>query len=121
MQLIAAILILGSSVYPQSAGVTPADQPPPSSVRKTGPRVIKTVPPEYTAGAWRKNIQGVVVLEVEIDDKGSVQATRVIKSLDPGLDKNAMKAVKKWKFSPATRDGQPVPLTFTLEVRFEKA
>jgi TonB family protein len=46
------------------------------------------------------------------------QNPRVVKSLDPGLDKSALIAVSKYRFQPAMRDGAPVSVMITVEVNF---
>jgi TonB family protein len=48
---------------------------------------------------------------------GNVQIT---KSLDPnfGLDKEAIKTVKQWRFEPGRRLGQPVPVLIVIEMTF---
>ncbi len=51
---------------------------------------------------------------------GKVGAVRVIKSLDNtyGLDEEAVKALKKWRFRPGTRLGKPVPVLIVVEMTF---
>jgi TonB family protein len=51
---------------------------------------------------------------------GSVGEVKVTRSLDPifGLDQEAIKAAKQWKFMPGTRFGQPVPVLVTIELSF---
>jgi TonB family protein len=82
------------------------------------PRVIHQVSAEYTEEAKQARISGEVVLEIDIDDKGNVERARITRSLDNGLDENAMAAVRKWKFKPATRDGEPVAATVSISVKF---
>ncbi len=53
-----------------------------------------------------------------INTHGRAQNIHVIRSLNADLDKNAMKAVAKWKFQPATKDGKPVPVMAHIEVNF---
>jgi Gram-negative bacterial TonB protein C-terminal len=43
----------------------------------------------------------------------------VAKSLDPGLDANAVKAVRNWRFEPATRDGRAVRVAVHVEISFK--
>ena len=45
---------------------------------------------------------------------------RIVRSLDPtfGLDREAVAAVKQWRFAPALRQGQPVPVLVPIEVSF---
>ena len=35
-----------------------------------------------------------------------------------GLDQNAIKAVRQWKFAPALKDGKPVAVGATVEIRY---
>ena len=46
------------------------------------------------------------------------QNPRVVQSLDPGLDQNAIQAVMQYRFKPAMKSGQPVPVQMTILVNF---
>jgi len=59
-----------------------------------------------------------VVLYAVVDPDGMIRNVRVIRSLDPVLDENAMKAVRQWKFKPGMKDGKPVPVAASIEVTF---
>ena len=52
---------------------------------------------------------------------GSVGAVKIVRSLDPrfGLDQEAMKAVKQWRFRPAARGGKPIAMLVSVEMLFE--
>jgi protein TonB len=88
----------------------------------TNPQVLHQVKPLYTSDAMRAKIQGDVVLHCIVEKDGSVGEVRVVSSLDQvhGLDDEAVRAAKKWRFAPATKNGHAVPvlvsigLTFTL-------
>jgi protein TonB len=82
------------------------------------PRVLREVKPQYTADAMRAKVQGTVLLEAVVMPDGSVGRVEVLKSLDPvfGLDQEAMKAARQWRFAPGTRFGQPVPVIVTIEL-----
>lgn len=84
------------------------------------PVVLREVKPQYTADAMRAKIQGVVVVECIILPDGTVGDVQVVKSLDPtfGLDQEAVKAAKMWRFAPGKRQGQPVPVLVTIELAF---
>jgi TonB family protein len=84
------------------------------------PRVIREVKPQYTADAMRAKVQGTVWLEAIVMPDGSVGKVEVVKSLDSvfGLDREAIKAAKAWRFIPGTRQGQPVPVIVTIELTF---
>jgi TonB family protein len=84
----------------------------------SAPVVVKEVRPQYTPGAKEAKIQGVVTLECVVNADGTVGDVEVTKSLDAGLDQEAIKAVKKWRFEPGTKDGKPVPVQVALEMTF---
>jgi len=86
----------------------------------TLPKVLREAKPQYTADAMRAKVQGSVWLECIVMPDGSVGDVRVTKSLDPifGLDQEAIKAAKLWRFSPGLRQGEPVPVIITIELTF---
>jgi protein TonB len=86
----------------------------------TSPRVIKEVKPSYTGEAMRARIQGLVTMEAVVMPDGSVGNVQITKSLDStfGLDKEAIKTVKQWRFEPGRRLGQPVPVLIVIEMTF---
>jgi eukaryotic-like serine/threonine-protein kinase len=67
-----------------------------------------------------RNSEGMVILEVVVSETGAVEAPCVTKSLDPSLDLSAVRAVKRWRFSPAELDGEPVKAITTVVVTFRK-
>ena len=95
----------------------PADAFPPGSGIVL-PRVLHEVRPAYTVDALRTGVQGITRLECVVETDGTVQRVRVAKSLDAGLDQEAVKALKQWRFRPGTRDGTPVPVLITIELTF---
>ena len=86
----------------------------------TTPRVLVEVKPQYTADAMRAKVQGAVWLECIVMPDGTVGNIRVTRSLDSvfGLDQEAIKAARQWKFVPGLREGQPVPVLITIELTF---
>jgi len=84
------------------------------------PRPISQVRPQYTADAMRAKVQGTVWVECVVLPDGSVGEVTVTKSLDSvfGLDQEAAKAAKQWKFIPGRRMGQPVAVLISIELTF---
>ena len=66
----------------------------------------------------RTRITGTATLGVDVMADGSVGRVVVIKSLEPSLDREAIKAVKQWKFKPGTRNGKPVAVRVNVDVSF---
>jgi periplasmic protein TonB len=84
------------------------------------PRIIREVKPAYTSDAMRAKIQGAVLLQCTVRPDGSVNDIQILRSLDPtfGLDQEAIKAARQWRFAPGTRMGQPVAVQITIELTF---
>jgi protein TonB len=78
------------------------------------------VNPRYTLNALRRRIQGAVIVKGVVHQDGSISDVSVVSSLDAkyGLDEAAVRAVEQWRFAPGTKNGRPVPVVVTLEVRF---
>jgi protein TonB len=72
------------------------------------------------AYSWGKGkYKGTVGLAAVVGIDGSVPEVKVVRSASGELDKKAIEAVKKWKFSPATMNGLPVPVLINIEVNFQ--
>jgi len=84
----------------------------------SAPHLIVGVPPEFTEEAKRANLQGTVVLSLIVDTDGRAKEITVVRSLGGGLDEQAMKAARKWKFTPGMKEGQPVPVKLNVEMNF---
>ena len=82
--------------------------------------MLKEVKPIYTAEAMRAKVQGVVTLRCVVLPDGSVGRVEVVRSLDSmfGLDQEAIKAARQWRFAPGMRLGEPVAVRVTLELSF---
>jgi TonB family protein len=82
------------------------------------PRSIKAPDPEYTESARQAKIQGTVVYLVKIAENGDVSDVLLIRSLERSLDLRGAEAFRKWKFRPATFNGEPVPVIVEVEMNF---
>ncbi len=96
----------GSGIGPGSGGGTGGGPYRPGS-GVTPPELLKEVRPEFTEEARRLGITGDVVLEIVVRADGSVGDVKVLEGLGGGLNRNAIEAVKQWRFSPARRQGAP--------------
>ncbi len=83
-----------------------------------GPEVVYHPEPEFSEEARKAKLQGVVVLEVQVEPSGFARVVRVRQQLGLGLDEKAIEAVLRWRFRPATRNGRPVPASATIYVNF---
>jgi len=63
---------------------------------------------------------GTVVMLVGVNTKGRVQAVRVLRSDEQAFEQAAVETVRKWKFKPAEKNGSPVPVQVTVEMKFQR-
>jgi protein TonB len=79
------------------------------------------VRPNYTNAALQARVRGLVVLDAVVLPDGSVGEVKIVRSLDQrfGLDEEAIKAVKQWRFRPARRAGGPIAMLVSVEMMFE--
>ena len=82
------------------------------------PTVLSRVPAVYTEEARKSGIQGTVHLTLFVDEMGKATGIRVEHSLEPGLDQEAIKAVRRWRFHPGEQDGRAVRVPVRVEVSF---
>ena len=76
----------------------------------------------YPEVARKNGIQGRVIVGVVIDKDGSVTNLTVLRSIDPYLDKEALRVIKlmpKWK--PGTQEGKALKVKYTIPVSFRLA
>lgn len=80
---------------------------------------IVTIEPQFPREALLNGIEGWVEIEFTIEPDGSVSNPRVIAS-DPRriFDRNAIRAIYKWKFKPRIVDGKPVARQATQRLEF---
>jgi periplasmic protein TonB len=79
--------------------------------------------PDYPAAAQRRQLEGRVVLRINVSASGIAEAVAVAASSGhPVLDQAALDAVRTWRFNPATRGGVAVPgiVDVPIQFRFEE-
>jgi TonB family protein len=84
----------------------------------TAPVARRKVDPGYDPDAVRERVEGLVVLYAIIRHDGTVGSVKVVRGLDPRLDENAVRALGRWQFDPARRNGMPVDLEAVVHIPF---
>jgi protein TonB len=82
------------------------------------PVIVRGVPPIYPEKARRLELEGEVVMAVKILEDGRAVGARILRSTSPLFDDPAVACVRKWRFQPATKDGQAVAVWYEATVRF---
>jgi len=111
-------------------GIPDAPPPPPGPAGPliagagdvTMPELIPEtkVRPEYPELARVARLEGNVILQAVIHGDGSVGDLKVLRctQVELGFEEAAVEAVRQWKYVPATLDGRPVDVFFTVFVDF---
>ncbi len=84
----------------------------------SAPSPLHKVDPKYIATAVEDRVEGTVRLAFVISTDGHVYGIETVKGIDVRLDKSAMEALQKWQFSPAMREGKPIPVDALVEIPF---
>jgi protein TonB len=104
-------------------GDLPEGPPPPAAnpVRVGGdvhePRKLLDVAPAYPDLAVKAHVEGLVIIEATIDERGRVVDARVLRGV-PMLDEAALEAVRKWVYTPTLLGGIPTAVVMTVTVNF---
>jgi|SRR5580700_3540785 TonB family protein len=63
---------------------------------------------------------GDEIIEITIDEQGNIIATSVLQSLGPQIDQRVLAALEQWRFSPATKNGVPIPSKQDVHYHFPR-
>lgn len=84
----------------------------------SAPVPVLKVDPKYPQMLIEEHVEGEVILYGVIRPDGTVDSIQLVKGIDEQLDANSITAFSQWKFEPATREGQPVPLEAIVHIPF---
>lgn len=127
---IAAVVAAAKAVViePQSTNQTTpaADKANPyGPIYKIGDGVSPPVPTNNVEAEFpksgkklKKGFHAIVIVYCIVDKEGMPRDPRVSKSYNPDFDKEAVKAVEKYRFKPAQKAGTPVAVAINIEVNF---
>ncbi|HEX7339178.1 MAG TPA: energy transducer TonB [Rhodanobacteraceae bacterium] len=102
-----------------SAQQQPAAAPAAPKVVIQGAVLIKRVEPRYPPAAQRMRRQGWVLVEYTVGTNGEVSNAHVIASQPHHVfDREAVRAVSRWVYKPALRNGKPMPVTMQQRIEF---
>lgn len=73
---------------------------------------------EYPEIARKAGIEGRVIVQFVVTERGTVQNPKVVRGIGGGCDEEALRVVKKAKFTPGLQRGRPVKVQYTLPIVF---
>lgn len=108
----------------------PPPPPPPGASRQReespiflsweeGPEAIKRVKPVYPPMAVKAGVEGKVILNIVVDEKGDVLEATIVMASPPGIFEDAaIAAMLQWKFKPAMQRDQPIKVRLGYPIEF---
>jgi TonB family protein len=84
----------------------------------TPPMAAHRVDAKFTSFAEHDKVQGPLLLRCVVDDEGVPHRIAVARPLGYGLDEQAVRALEKWRFVPAMRDGKAVASAVVVQLDF---
>lgn len=82
----------------------------------TAPLLVNMVPPDSVGDASKGPSSSTVFLSAEVSSEGVPQNIKVLRSAGDGPDEEAIESVKKWRFEPGMKVGEPVTVVTVLGV-----
>jgi TonB family protein len=82
------------------------------------PKLVQRFEPAYPAEVQKARVEGVAIVEAVISAAGNVEDPKLLKSPNRELGESALHAISRWKYRPATVDGDPVPIYLTVTTTF---
>ena len=96
------------------------EAPPPIRIggKIQSPTLVHRVEPFYPPVAVSARLQGVVILEALVDREGTVADVKVLRSAGSVLDREALIAVRQWRYAPLVLNGQRLRFVVTVILSF---
>lgn len=114
--------VVGGLPDPPPPPPPPAPPAPSAPVRVGGriqpPTLIHRVEPAYPPAAVSAHLQGIVILEAVVDELGAVTDVKVLRSVNPLLDREAVNAVRQWRYALVILNGTPVRFVLSVSLSF---
>lgn len=74
---------------------------------------------QYTQEAYDEEIEGRIVVQFIVDEKGEVEDPEIIRGLGHGLDQQALEVIKQAKFDPGKHRGEAVRIQISIPLTIE--
>jgi TonB family protein len=84
----------------------------------SAPRAIHSPDPKYTKDAKSRHFEGMSRLMLMVNRNGIAENIAILDPLGMGLDEQAVRAVREWRFQPAMKNGQPVRVQINIKMVF---
>ncbi|MBZ5532541.1 MAG: energy transducer TonB [Acidobacteriia bacterium] len=90
--------------------------PPPKDI--TFPKHVYTPEPEYGEISRKAHVNGGARVLIQVGADGSVKRACLLEAVQPDLGEQSVKAVRRWRFQPARKNGEPFSYEMLVETSF---
>jgi TonB family protein len=106
---------------PPVATPPPAVETPSDSVRGFTPPIVisQPIPQWIPPNSVDRRLGFKGLIEVTIDENGSVTSATLQQSVHPSYDEKLLAAARTWKYKPATRNGVPIASLKVVEIKLQ--
>jgi TonB family protein len=81
-------------------------------------RALSAALPEYPARGWSRGLQGWSIIQFDVENTGAVSNVRIARGVPGGsFDREALRAVRDWRFRPLEREGRLTGCVVLFEFR----
>lgn len=91
---------------------------PPRAKKFKRPVLVEKINPAYPEEAKKQGIQGLEILQAQIDSSGNIINLKPLSSTHPVLTESAMGAIRQWKYTPGTVSDKPTTVPLTVMVNY---
>jgi TonB family protein len=112
------LLATGAVAQAPDAGTPAPDAGAPTGVLTKAPVLKRQVEAQYPAEALAQQLEGTVVMLIDISETGAVTDVQVTQSAGHGFDEAAVAAVRQFEFEPAEVDNVPAPVRIEYSYQF---
>jgi len=89
------------------------------NVQSAAPALFVGPAPSYPAGLKKANVKGRATISIRIGANGAVYDPAIKNATDPAFGKEALAAVRLWRFLPKVKDGRPVETMADVPINFD--
>jgi TonB family protein len=118
VSVLCLLVATGAVAQAPDAGTPPADAGAPTGVLTQAPVLKRQVEAQYPAEALAQQLEGTVVMSIDISETGAVTGVQVTQPAGHGFDEAAVAAVRQFEFEPAQVDNAPAPVRIEYAYQF---
>ena len=116
--VLCVLVVTGAMAQAPDAGTPSPDAGAPTGVLTKAPVLKRQIEAQYPPEALAQQLEGTVVMLIDISEAGAVTEVQVTQPAGHGFDEEAVAAVRQFEFEPAEVDNVPAPVRIEYAYQF---